>query len=260
MTVTPEPMYVAEAPEPVELDVFAPERQRRWTVLLRLLLVIPQLVAVWVLQIVGTVVVIVGWFAALVLGRLPEWCGELLRSIVAYEGRVAGYVLLLVDRYPPFTFEVAPVGYPVRVWFPAPTRLNRLAVLFRLVLAFPMLVVSNLLYVGWSSVAVIVWLVTLILGRQPRALFEASAAGLRIHVRTMSYVSLLTPAYPWGIFGDDAAAAGRPPASPTRPLLVSTAGKVLLVVFLILGVLAEAVSGSVSSTEDDDSTEVTTLG
>ncbi|MFI5783201.1 DUF4389 domain-containing protein [Nocardia sp. NPDC051570] len=254
MTVAPEPLIVAESPEPVELDVFAPEPQRRWTVLLRLLLAVPQLIAVWLLQVAGTVVVIVGWFGALVLGRLPEWCGELLRSILAYEVRVVSYVLLLVDVYPPFTFDTAPVTYPVRVWFPAPTGLNRLAVLFRFLLALPMLVVTNLLYAGWSTVALIVWLVTLILGRQPRPLFEASAAGLRIHARTMAYFLLLTPAYPWGLFGDRAPASEQAPVSPTRPLLVSTAGRVLVVVFLILGIIADVTSTTVSSTDNDDDT------
>ncbi|RDI63798.1 DUF4389 domain-containing protein [Nocardia pseudobrasiliensis] len=259
MTAPSEPLYVAESPDPVEVDIFAPEPQRRWTVFLRLLLAIPQLIAVWLLQIVATVVVIVGWFAALVTGRLPDWCGELLRSIVAYEARVVAYVLLVVDRYPPFTFDTAPAEYPVRVWFPAPTRLNRLAVFFRLLLALPMLLVTNLLYAGWSAAAVIVWLVTLILGRQPRALFEASSAGLRIHLRTTSYVYMLTPAYPWGLFGDTAPMPGQALASPTRPLLVSTAGRVLLVVFLILGIIADITSTTVSSTDtgDDDSSEIT---
>ncbi|MFF0492830.1 DUF4389 domain-containing protein [Nocardia sp. NPDC004068] len=251
MTVAPGQLPAAEAPEPVELDILAPYPQRRWTVLLRLLLAIPQLIVVWALQVAALVVVIVGWFAALVLGRLPQWCGEVLRGIVAYEVRVGAYVMLVVDRYPPFTFEAAPADHPVRVGFPAATRLNRVAVFFRLVLALPVLVVTNLLYAGWSSVAIVVWVVVLVLGRQPRALFEASAAGLRLHLRTSAYVYLLTPAYPWGLFGD-APAAGTAPHSPTRPLLVSTAGRVLLVLFLILGIIAEATGGGVSTTDDGD--------
>ncbi|MBF6331525.1 DUF4389 domain-containing protein [Nocardia transvalensis] len=262
MTIASEPLFAGDSPLPVELDVLPPERQRRWTILLRLLLALPQLIVVWLLGIAATVVVIIGWFAALILGRLPDWCSEFLRSVAAYWVRVEAYVLLLVDAYPPFTFDTMPQEYPVRPWFPEPTPLNRLAVLFRLILGIPVLVVSDLLVAGWWTAGLILWLITLILGRQPGPLFEATAAVLRFHFRTMVYMSLLTPTYPWGIFGDRAPAMGMPAvpsAGPTRPLLVSTAGKVLLVVFLILGIIAQGTSSSVSSDDDsgDSSSEVT---
>ena len=84
------------------LDVFPPERERRWTVLLRLLLLIPQAIVVALLGIVAAIVVVIGWFGALILGRLPEFAADYLAKYVAYETRVEGYGMLLVDRYPPF--------------------------------------------------------------------------------------------------------------------------------------------------------------
>jgi hypothetical protein len=59
-----------------ELEIDFPERQERWTVLLRLILAIPHLVALFFLSIALVVVVVIGWFAALVLGRLPGWAHQ----------------------------------------------------------------------------------------------------------------------------------------------------------------------------------------
>lgn len=238
---------------PVELDVFPPDRQRRWTVLLRLLLAIPQLIVVWVLAIAVEVAMLLGWFAALALGRLPDWCGELIRGCLAYMARVYGYLLLLVDQYPPFSLDPS-VEYPIRVYFPAPTRLNRLAVLFRLPLALPMLLLTGLLFVGWGVLAVILWLVTLIVGYSPRPLFQASAALLRTQLRTSAYFGMVTPTYPFGVFGDSAPTAelAPVPASPTRPLRVSTAGRMLMIAFLVAGVLYYAGSIALSTHNSSD--------
>ncbi|WP_067828750.1 DUF4389 domain-containing protein [Nocardia inohanensis] len=243
----------------VELDVFPPQQQRRWTVLLRLILAIPQLIVLWALGIAAAVVAIIGWFGALFTGALPQWAGDFLRQYVAYNARVTGYLMLLVDAYPPFKLD-AGVDYPVRVWFPAPTPLNRMAVLFRFFLALPILVLSSFFASGWMVIGFVVWLIVLITGRMPGALFEATAAVLRIQLRTESYWYMLTPTYLKQIFGDGPAPTAAAPqqyaaASPTRPLLVSQGGRILLWVILVLGILAsigQSVGGSVT---DDDNTE-----
>ncbi|MFB7723630.1 DUF4389 domain-containing protein [Nocardia sp. NPDC056100] len=247
----------------VELDVFPPEQHRRWTVLLRALLVIPQLIALWVLGIAAFVVVVCGWFGALFTGRLPEWCGDFLRGYFSYSTRVYAYGMLLVDAYPPFAWN--PPDYPVRVLFPAPTPLNRLAVLFRLILAFPILIFASWLTGGWAVVSFVLWLIVLITGRMPRPVFEATSAVLRVELRTQAYTYLLTPAYLKGVFGDqtgvpaDASAEwvpSVPQQSPTRPLLLSRAGQVLLIVMLILGIAASLLQ-SVTTDYDDDSDDYT---
>ncbi len=60
-------------PQLPQLDVYPARHQRRLTVFFRLLLLIPQLIVVWLLGIVTFFAAIAAWFAALVLGRLPEW-------------------------------------------------------------------------------------------------------------------------------------------------------------------------------------------
>ncbi|MGW4531172.1 DUF4389 domain-containing protein [Nocardia sp. NPDC004340] len=259
------PMPPASMPPPqpmlepsVDLDVFPPAQQRRWTVLIRFILAIPHLFVLFILFLGQFVVAIIGWFAALITGALPQWCADYLRWTVAYAARVEGYLYLLVDEYPPFTVDVD-VNYPVRVLFPAPTRLNRWAVLFRFILGFPIQLLATWLSTGWMVISPIVWLIVLITGRMPAALFQATSAVLRVQIRTEAYWLMLTPTYLKQVFGDGPTPEGGAtlppgftPASPTRPLLVSQAGKILLWVILVLGIIWSFFNPSADFSTDDD--------
>ncbi|MEV5982154.1 DUF4389 domain-containing protein [Streptomyces sp. NPDC052114] len=230
------------------LDVPPPGRQRRWTVLLRWLLLLPQFVAYAVLAVAAFFVMIVGWFAALFTGRLPDGIFRFLSAVLAYATRVNASTALLVDRYPPFSFS-AP-RYPVQIEV-HPTPLNRLAVLFRLILMIPAAIVTGLLQSGWYAISWVFWLITLILGRLPGPLYAATAAVARYSMRLHAYTYLLTPSYPKGLFGDEPV----PPEdvrSGTRPLLLDTAATVLVVLFLLLGLAGHLTNATVDYSSDDD--------
>jgi hypothetical protein len=98
---------------PVELEIDYPDHQRRWTVLLRALLAIPHWIILWILGIVVFFVAIIGWVCALFLQRLPAWTADFLAGYVRWNTRVAAYLSLLVDRYPPFSLHPEP-AYVVR--------------------------------------------------------------------------------------------------------------------------------------------------
>jgi hypothetical protein len=296
-----------------ELDVPPPSHQRRLTVFFRWLLLIPQFIVLWVLGIVTFFAAIAAWFAALALGRLPRWAAGYLSGYVVYSTRVSASLYLLTDRYPPFAFT-AP-EYPVQVELHPGGPLNRLAVLFRIILAIPAIIIASVVATGWSVLAFFSWLVVFILGRMPEPLFEATAAIVRYSMRLAAYFLMVTPAYPKRLFGDPAGsgpaagydpnapaggydpnfpAAGYDPGAPargydpnaaaggydpgisaggyspavpaggyaagdpvgsyaaapaaagrsaTRPLLLATGGKVLLVVFIVVGLLGAAGEG-----------------
>ncbi|MFJ9950035.1 DUF4389 domain-containing protein [Kitasatospora sp. NPDC091207] len=252
------------------LDMPPPGLQNRLTVLVRILLLIPQLVVVWALSVVAFFVTVIGWFGALFLGRLPDFAADYLSGFVPYETRVNAYLMLTHDCYPPFAFRTP--GYPVQVEL-RPGELNRLAVFFRIVLVIPAMIIQAVLYAGWWTVAFISWLVVLILGRMPQPLFEATAAILRYQMRYTAYLLMLTSAYPKRLFGDEpaptaggAAAGGAAvggaaplkggPVSGTHPLVLSGGGRGLLVAFLVIGVLSSGTSSITSTfTDDDDDTK-----
>jgi hypothetical protein len=242
-----------------ELDVQPPARQRRLTVLLRLLLLIPQFIVLWVLGIVTFFAAIAAWFAALALGRLPNWAESYLSGYVAYTTRVYASMYLLVDSYPPFTFT-APDS-PVRVEL-RPERLNRLAVFFRIILAIPAIIISSVITGGWQAVSFFCWLTVLIMGRTPEPLFKSTAAILRYEMRLQSYFLMLTPAYPKRLFGDDAGQGTAAPdtarVSGTHPLRLNTEAKVLLGVFILVGILGAIGSGFGSSSDNSTTTTSST--
>lgn len=229
-----------------EMEIDRPPVQRRWTVLFRLILLIPHFVVLYFVGIAAAVVVVIGWVATLIIGWLPEWIEDFLALYVGYETRVGASVFLLVDHYPPFL--AADPGYPARIDVRLRAQ-NRLGVLFRLILAIPALIVEAVLACGWAVLAFFVWLVVLVTGRTPRAVFEANAAVLRYSYRLRAYLYLLTSSYPKGVFGEHA--TGRPQSdagSPTRPLVLSRGGRILLTVYIVLGIIAIIENVVVSAT------------
>ncbi|MBB5156345.1 DUF4389 domain-containing protein [Saccharopolyspora phatthalungensis] len=228
-----------------ELMVTPPERQRRWTVLLRLLLLIPHFIVLWLVSIAAAVVVFIGWFAALILGRLPDWISGFLALFIGYQARVAASNMLLVDKYPPFV--VPEPDYPVQVDI-RPGELNRWTVFFRIILVIPAAIVSAVVVHGWGVLAFFIWVIVLVAGRNPRPVFDASAAVLRYTYRTNAYFYLLTGAYPMKLFGDARAEDNPPRQSPgTRPLVMSKGGRILLIVFIVLGAISLVCDGVVQS-------------
>jgi hypothetical protein len=192
-------------------------QQNRLTVLVRLILLIPQAIVLALLAIVLFFVAIIGWFAALITGRLPEWAYTFMSGLVRWGIRVQAYYFLLTDRYPPFSFD--DVDYPVRLVFPVPGELNRLAVLFRFFLAIPAAVFQQIVYYGLTLPLIFVtWLIVLISGQMPQPLYTAYSALLRYQTRHGSYFLMLTSEYPWGMLGDVPAGALPPGALPPGAL------------------------------------------
>src|SRR6478672_10366042 len=93
--------------DPVELEVGfgVPRRQSRVTVAFRPLLVLPHLVVVAVVTLLALLLVVVGWIAALVLGRLPRWIAAYEMSVIAYATRVSAYGFWLAGEFPPFSLS-----------------------------------------------------------------------------------------------------------------------------------------------------------
>src|SRR5580704_14285951 len=172
---------VQEELAPVLVAFAGPAPQSRMTVLIRALMVIPHIVVLWALAIAAYVVVIIGWFGALFTGRLPNFAADYLAGFVRWQTRVFGYAILLTDVYPPFTLEDA--DYPIRVAV-QPGRLNRLAVLFRLILLIPAWIVELVVaYGAFTLFQIVNWFIVLISGRMPDALYQALAAALRYQTR-----------------------------------------------------------------------------
>lgn len=187
-------------PPEVLVGFGSPRPQRRVTVAFRLILFVPHFFVAFFIGLATYVMVIIGWFCALALGRLPYGIQQFLTGAVRYFLRLGAYGYLLTDVYPPFSTTPAP--YPADV-FVTPGRLNRLAVLFRFILIIPVAIVSIVVGSGTYVVLFFAWLITLVSGSLPPSLHQALAACLRYQTRFYTYFGLVTDAYPRGLFGDD---------------------------------------------------------
>jgi len=196
------------APDEILVAFAEPAEQRRLTVLVRLVLAIPQVIVLYVLGIAAEVVALICWFAALFSGRLPDGLAGFQVGYLRWVTRFYAYVFLLTDVYPPF--ELADAQYPVRLRA-QPGPLNRLAVLFRIILVIPASIVATVLTYGlYFPVMFVTWLIVLVAGRMPRPLYEALAATVRYQARVIGYFLMLTARYPGGLFGDPAAFGAGP--------------------------------------------------
>lgn len=97
----PFPGFVgAQGSYPVDLLVEAPARQHRARTLFRLPLALPALLLAGALAGVLGIVAVLGWWAALITGRMPAGLRNLGAGCVRYAVQTAAYALLLTDRYP----------------------------------------------------------------------------------------------------------------------------------------------------------------
>ena len=208
-TVTPPP-----SPYPVLVSFAERAKQRRWTVLLRLFLSIPLLVVTVLFGIANFVVVVIGWFGALIMGRTPKFTRDLTAITLRLTLRLYAYQTLLNDRFPSFALEDR-ADDMVRLAVPEATRMNRWAVFFRIILIIPVGVLSNIVQSGSVPFIVFGWFAALITGWLPAPMYDLNRTVNRFQIRVTAYFLLLVPTYPVGLFGDPAPL----PDAPLPPTL-----------------------------------------
>src|ERR1700722_13557408 len=77
------PLQLIDRPA-VQLIAARPRRQRRLTVAFRLILIIPHIFVLYFLGLGSSVVVFLGWWAALLTGRLPDFAVSYLSGLARW--------------------------------------------------------------------------------------------------------------------------------------------------------------------------------
>ena len=96
------PFGDGEYPASVVLQMPSAPRDRL-SVAFRLILAIPQFLALWALGVAWAITTVIAWFAILFTGRYPLRLYEFGVGVLRWNVRVEAYVLLLHDEYPPFS-------------------------------------------------------------------------------------------------------------------------------------------------------------
>jgi hypothetical protein len=101
LVVNPFPGFAGSAGSyTAELELAPPRRQNRWTVAFRLPLAVPAWLAAGAYGSLLWTVAFLGWFAALVTGKMPRSLRNAGAHALRYTAQVNGYTLLLTDAYP----------------------------------------------------------------------------------------------------------------------------------------------------------------
>ena len=227
LAANPYPGFVGEPGYPVDVQIPGPQPQARWTIALRLVLAVPALLIAAVvgwgfhsagggaaqnadtgegtffLSVGGVVATcaFLGWFASLVLGRMPNGLGDLATYGVGYNAQAFAYTLLLTGRYPNSDpDELGPAWslppHPARLELNDDGRRSRLTVAFRLLLALPHVVWLALWSIAAILAAIANWFVALVRGRSAAALHRFLAAYVRYSVHVTAFVFLVANPFP----------------------------------------------------------------
>ena len=100
LVANPFPGFVGEPGYPVDITIDPPEHQNRWVTFFRLFLAIPAFFVSGALSAALFVIAILGWFAALVTGRMPTGLRNLGAYAVRYASQTNAYWLVVTDDYP----------------------------------------------------------------------------------------------------------------------------------------------------------------
>jgi hypothetical protein len=199
--------------DPIRMEVTDEVRRSRLTAFFRLALAVPHLVWLTLWGIPALLTVIVNWFAVLFTGIAPQWAHRFLAAFLRYQTHVFAFLYLVGNPFPGFVG--ASGSYPVELHVAERARQNRWTAFFRLVLAFPALLLAGVFSQVLLVVAVLGWFAGLLTGEMPLGLRNLGAFALRYVAQANGYVMLLTGAYPYS--GPCLEAAPPPLASATAP-------------------------------------------
>lgn len=180
---------------PVRLTVPRQPSYHRLLPFVKWLLAFPHYIVLFFLGIGAFIALFVAFFAVLFTGRFPEGLWTFVTGVYRWTYRVEAYVLLLTDEYPPFSLEDDP-GYPARVEYDYPDRIDNWRPLVQWLLAIPYLFVAGALFGVAQIVAVIGAFVILFTKELPQGMFALILNPLRWQLRGNAYAAFLVKRYP----------------------------------------------------------------
>jgi Domain of unknown function (DUF4389) len=220
LAANPYPPFDGRDGYPVDVAIAAPQRQSRWRVAFRIVLIVPA--AIFATSLLGApgwaytsrrasygnsyshlllVVAVLAWFAVLARGRMPRGLRDAAAYCLAYGAQLWAYAFVLTDRYPNSDPRVVLPQLPEcdhPVWLSLDDDLarSRLTVFFRLLLAIPHLIWLTL----WSVLALLAaianWLAVLVTSRVPAPLGRFLRAYLRYQFHVYGFLLLVANPFP----------------------------------------------------------------
>ena len=180
---------------PVRIEAENQGDYNRFLPLIKWLLALPHYIVLVFLGIGALVVGLIAFFAVLFTGRYPRGMFDYMVGVFRWAFRVTAYVLLLTDRYPPFSLEDDP-SYPARLEVDYPEHVERWRPLVAWLLIIPYYIVAYFLIIVAEFVAFIGVFVILFTAKLPEGLFNLILNPLRWSIRSQTYGYWMVTKYP----------------------------------------------------------------
>ena len=97
---------------PVELNIQYPEKLSMLTSFFRIIMVIPQAIVLYFIEIAAAVILFLSWWAVLFMGKMPKSFFDFMTWYMRWSTRVMVYMYLLTDKYPPFSGDPSTIAPP----------------------------------------------------------------------------------------------------------------------------------------------------
>ena len=204
-------------------------RRSRLTVFFRLFLALPHVIVLGVWSLIALLMAIINWFAILFSGRTVG--GDLPVRYLRYFTHVDAYLNLAANPFPGFGGDAD--SYPIEIEVSEARRQSRWKTAFRLVLAFPALLLASAFGAAGAqagggnfrvsfgiiaAAALLGWFASLARARMPQGLRDLIVYGLGYAVQVAAYCLLVTDRYP----DSDPLAPRYAQPPPDHPLQIST--------------------------------------
>jgi hypothetical protein len=184
---------------PIQLDIENPPHLSRLLIFVKWFLLIPHYFVLFFLGLSLWFVWIVTGFAVLFTKQYPESLFMYSVGVFRWGTRVAAYLHLQTDQYPPFSLEDDP-AYPVHVQAAYPTEIARWRPLVNWLLVIPAAVVAYLIYLIAEVAVFIAWFAILFTGRYPQSMFDFVTIAFRWNLRVNLFAYWMTEQYPPFVF------------------------------------------------------------
>jgi hypothetical protein len=141
---------------------------------------------------VAFLLAIISWFTIVFGANHIVGIRQFTAFYMRWRVRALAYFMLLRDEYPPF----GDAPYPASLDIVDPVRRDQLTVALRILLVIPHVLVLLVLGLVWWLTAILAWLLILLTGDYPAALYDYGIGVLRWLLRVEAYVLLMVDEYP----------------------------------------------------------------
>ncbi len=167
----------------------------RFLPLVKWLLLVPHYFALFFLAIGAAFVAFISFFAVLFTGSYPRGLWEYMAGFYLWTLRVTAYLLLMTDRYPPFSLERTEED---NVFLSAeyPETVERWRPFVAWLLILPYLIVASLILAVAQVCSILAFFTIIFTKRIPEGIFDIMRVALNWQMRANFYSYWLSTSYP----------------------------------------------------------------